>query len=466
VVIAAPAGETGKPGIVDPKVSVEVLRKRIDNDPRRMWHQAIDWTVTDPGLIVASAEFLMEFDEYAHAAEVLKANLRKGLATDGWAHESLAIALQMGQAAPAEVERAAVSAIDLDPTSPKAYLKAAQVEADLGNHDRAVAFCKRAARFSPNEPEPYANALVYAEKAKAVTSDTVDWAAANLLRRDWPADGVDYHRKAKDLLPKFVTRFEAAGAKADGLRRTLTEQTQRDLVIELVWQGPADLDLAVAEPCGSVCSPTKRRTAGGGVLRADQLDQKDDPNGGGGRSEVYTAASAFSGTYKVTVRKAFGQPVGNAATLKVYRFKGTPRESFDLVPVDLAGGRPVELKLDGGSRADLAVVHEEPTEFKLETTGSPVTRGPSGMGGGVGSAGSAMTTPVAGTKVHDSALPVVVPPVEVREPGIGGAADLRASFKLNPDRQSYSVRVDPVFATAGGKDVPLPRVPLLPGGEQ
>jgi hypothetical protein len=77
-----------------------------------------------------------------------------------------------------------------------------------------------------------------------------------------------------------------------------------------------------------------------------------------------------------------------------------------------------------------------------------------------------MTTPVAGTNVHDSALPVVVPPVEVREPGIGGAADLRASFKLNPDRQSYSVRVDPVFATAGGRDVPLPKVPLLPGGEQ
>ena len=55
--------------------------------------------------------------------------------------------------------------------------------------------------------------------------------------------------------------------------------------------------------------------------------------------------------------------------------------------------------------------------------------------------------------------------METREPGIGGAADLRASFKLNPDRRSYRIEVKPVFATAKGKEVALPKVPLLPGGE-
>jgi hypothetical protein len=44
------------------------------------------------------------------------------------------------------------------------------------------------------------------------------------------------------------------------LKKTLVEQTQRDLVIELLWIGSADLDLIVAEPTGSVCSAMQKRT--------------------------------------------------------------------------------------------------------------------------------------------------------------------------------------------------------------
>src|SRR5205814_6942600 len=155
-----------KPTMVDPKLDVEGMLKKLDKDPRRMWQQAIDWTVTDPKLVVAVADDLMDQGEPGHAAEVLKAGLRKGLTTDEWCHDALATALQMSQASPAEVERAAVSAIDLDPTNPKAYLRAARVESELGNHDLAVAFCRRAAKFGPEQPQPYANALAYGEKAK------------------------------------------------------------------------------------------------------------------------------------------------------------------------------------------------------------------------------------------------------------------------------------------------------------
>ena len=44
------------------------------------------------------------------------------------------------------------------------------------------------------------------------------------------------------------------------------------------------------------------------------------------------------------------------------------------------------------------------------------------------------------------------------------AADLRASVKFNPDGQTVSLHVNPVFSTTG-RDVALPRVPLIPGGE-
>jgi hypothetical protein len=291
-----------------------------------------------------------------------------------------------------------------------------------------------------------------------VKPDTIEWASTNLLARDWPvSDGIDYHARTRALLPKFVDRFAAAGVKADGVRRALVEQTQRDLVVELLWQGPADLDLTVAEPTGSVCSSTSKRTTGGGVLKGDAIEQTDD-----GRAEVYTAAAAFSGTYKVSVKTAFGRAVGNAATIKVTRFKGTPKESHDLIAVDLSTNKPVEVKLDGGSRTDLATVTADVTALRADRAPTPAKAGPVGIGGGFGPAGSTLSVPVGGS--NGPAMPAVVAPMEQVLPGMGSAADIRASYKLNADRKTYSVHVNPVFAT-GGKAVKLPKVPLLPGGE-
>lgn len=456
-----PVAAAEKPGIVNPKVDVVSMRKKLGTDPRTMWSNAIDQTVTDPGLIVACAEFLMEFDEFGHAAEVLKGNLRKGLATDAWAHEALAVALQAGGGTPTEVERASVSAIDLDPADAKGYLKAAKTEAGLKNHAQAMAFCKRAAECNPNDPTAYANAMAYAEQATDVRTDAVLWAADNLLKRDWSTtDGIDYHKQANERLPKLEAKLKAAGQKTDAISKAITEQTRRDLVIELLWQGNADLDLVVAEPTGSVCSATTKRTAGGGVLKADLLDQTSD------RSEVYTAASAFSGVYKVTAKQAFGRPLGGTARIKVTKFKGTPQETTDLLDVPL-GGKPVEVKLDGGSRTELVAVREEvnaAADLRPETTGSGLTGGTSGLGGGFGRAGSVMTAPL--TSSDGVAVPVVAPPAETREAGISaGAADIRATYKLNPDRKTFSVTVSPVFASGKG-EVAMPKVPLLPGAEK
>jgi hypothetical protein len=354
------------------------------------------------------------------------------------------------------MERAALSAIDLDPTDPNAYIRAAKVEADLKNYDQAIAFCKRAAEFSPDKPIAYANTLAYAEFATDVKSDAVVWAANNLLRRDWNALDINYHEQVNNRLPQLIKKFEKAGQKTDAIRQTLAEQTQRDLVIELVWLGPADLDLIVAEPSGSVCSATQKRTTGGGVLKSDVIEQKDE-----GRSELYTAAMAFSGTYKVTVKKVMGQPVGNNATLKVTKFKGTPKESFDLIVVNLKDNKPVEIALKGGTRTELSTIPEE-SEYRNSTTAAPASGGVSGLGGGFGTAGSVSSSSV--TTATAQGVPMVNSMSEARLPGIGfNAADLRTSLKVNPDRQSVTVHANPVFGT--GKDVTMPKVPLLPGGE-
>ena len=466
-VVIGPGGNNAAPGdavaavaprLVNPKVDPVGDRPKLGTDPRTMWSHAIDRTVTDPGLIVACAEFLMEFHEYAHAAEVLKGNLRKGLATEDWAHEALAVALRAAGASPTEVERASVSPIDLDPTSAKAYLRAAKSEADLKNHARAMAFCKRASECSPEDPAPYANAMAYAEFATDVRSDAVLWAANGLLRRDWNAsDGIDYHKQAHERLPKLEARLRSAGQDTGALREALAERTQRDLVIELLWQGSADLDLVVGEPTGSVCSATHTRTTGGGVLKGDVLGEP-----GNNRSEVYAAARAFTGAYTVSVKQAFGRPLGGSARLKVTRFQGTARESVDLLDVPV-GGPGVEVKLAGGSRTALVPLAEE-VGTGSDLRADPAGPGQSGLGGGFGTAGSALSAPV--TSSGGVPAPLVSAPAETREAGISsGAADIRATYQLNPDRKSFRVSVTPVFAT-GKRDIALPTVPLLPGGEK
>lgn len=446
----------GKPGLNNPKVDEVALRKEIGTDPKQMWNAAIDRTVTDPGLIVAAAEFLMEMDEFGHATEVLKGALRKGLATDDWVHASLAVALAATKQADAgEVERAAVSGIDLDPSDAKAYLKAARAEADLKNHAQAVAFCKRAAECAPDQPTAYANALAYAEAGKDVTTDAVVWAVKGLQARDWSTtDGINYHDQVKARLPRLVEKAERAGQKTDDLRKAMTEQTQRDLVIELLWQGAADLDLSVAEPNGSVCSATQKRTTGGGVLKCDLLGQGAD------RSEQYTAALAFKGTYAVTVKQAFGKPIGGTATVKVTKFKGTPKESHDLFTVDLNSPKPVVVKLDGGSRTELAAVSTDvdavlhTDEVRAEATRTPEV---SGFGGGFGGPTAASANQVKPT------LQGVNEATETRLPGFGASSDLRASVKMNAARQTMDFHVNPVFGT--GKAVTMPKVALIPGAE-
>ncbi|MCE9565546.1 MAG: hypothetical protein K8U57_26285, partial [Planctomycetes bacterium] len=276
-----------------------------------------------------------------------------------------------------------------------------------------------------------------------------------LLQKDWnTTDGHNYHDQVKARLPKLIENAEKAGQKADNLRKAMNETTQRDLVIELLWQGAADLDLIVAEPNGSVCSSTQKRTTGGGVLKSDILEAQ-----GNDRSEQYVAALAFKGAYKISVKQAFGKPIGGTATVKVTKFKGTPKESHDLITIDLNGPKTAEVKLEAGSRTELATISKDVDDFRSETTGATLTNDASGFGGGFGALSGGATSTSGRPNV-----PVVNEMTEKSYAGIGSnAADLRASVKVNADRQTMSFHMNPVFGT--GKPVTMPKVPLIPGSE-
>ncbi|CAN5445992.1 hypothetical protein BH11PLA2_BH11PLA2_15430 [soil metagenome] len=423
---------------------------KIDTrEPNKMWQQAMDLTnVKDPGVVVAAADFLVEHKEFNHAAEVLKAGIRQGLTTEVWAQDALAMALNSGGGHSFASERAGMSAIDLDPNDAKAYIKAARTADDAGHTDIALAYCHRAADLDANMPLAYANALVYAEKSADVKADAIQWASTNLLQRDWMNDGVDYHAQTRTRLNKIVTKFEAAGRQdqVQNIRKSLDLEAQRDLVIELLWQGEADLDLFVNEPTGSTAGPTHKRTTGGGVLKADILEQSND------RSEIYTASQAFNGTYVISAKQVFKKAVGSKAQVRVTKFKGTPNENVEFFTIDFANPQPINFTMSGGTRTEMATIQDtEPAMLTLTEN----TAAKQGFGGGTG------TTANGRSVTASRNIPTVMKSLEEKLPGFSPSAPaMRAEANVTADRKHVRVTMNPVL----GSEVPMPKVSLLPGG--
>jgi hypothetical protein len=434
------------------------LLKDIDkNNPGRMWQQVLDKSnITDPGVVVACADFLMDVNKPEHVAEVLKTGIRNGLTTDTWVHDALEVALRESKASPAEIQRIALSNADLDPADAQGYLKAAKVASENGQSATAMALCKKAAYLEPNLPTAYANALVYAGKASDVQTDTIHWATANLLGRDWTDDGVDYHKQTKERLTGLVEKFQKAGLgeQVDRFQKLLEAEKKRDLVIELRWQGEADLDLYVTEPSGSTAGPTHKRTVGGGVLKGDVLEQL------GNRSEVYTAASALSGGYRITAKKSLGRTIGSTVQVVVTKHQGTDKQQSEFYTLDLTDPKAVvEINLVDGSRTDLAVLPTDDAPDSRQTTTAAASTVRKGFGGGA-LAGTSNTAAVGEAK---SNLPVVVQPLETRFAGVSSTApSMRAVADVTPDRSSVVVKANPVF-TGKATDIELPKVSLLPG---
>src|SRR5262249_20212564 len=319
-------------------------------DPKKVWEEALVKGVDQPGLIIATADYLALNSKWDHAAEFLKANIKQGIVVEPWVYKSLAIALREGGGSAEEIERAEVSAADLEPLDGQGYLSAAKALAEDKHYDRALAFCRQAAILEPGVPHAYADAVGYAEMAR--DPKAMAWAAGHLLEKDWPVNNADLQAKAAQKVESLARLLEGAKRKVDAerLRKGVQGRQRRDLVVQLRWQGEADLDLKVSEPGGGVCSALSRVTVGGGTLIGDTLDERN--------AATYVAAEAFSGDYAIQVERVWGKPLGNKCQLKIIRHQGTPEEAEQLVTVRLGSAtmKPITVKLEDGRRAETAYV--------------------------------------------------------------------------------------------------------------
>jgi hypothetical protein len=182
----------------------------------------------------------------------------------------------------------------------------------------------------------------------AKDAKAMEWATSRLLRQDWPIRNDELQRSALEKLESLVKRLDRA--EGERLLGKVNAQRRRDLVVKLMWQGEADLDLKIEEPSGSFCTPLNKQTVGGGTMIADSLAHMT--------SETYAAAEAFSGEYKVWVERVWGKPLGNKAQLKIIRHQGTPNETEELITIKLISNisEPLIVKLDDGRRTEAAYV--------------------------------------------------------------------------------------------------------------
>jgi hypothetical protein len=437
-------------------------------DPAKIWRDALVKGVDDPGLIIACADFLAKCGFAEHLAEFLKANLRQGIVVRPWVYETLALALEATQGSPAEIERARLSAMDLEPADSQGYVKASKAMADLKNYDRAVAFCRQAALLEPNVPQPYEEALLVAELAKDPAA--MEWAAGGLLRQDWPEDNQNLHLKAQSKLHNLAKALEGdkRGAEAQRMVKQVGSLNQRDLVIQLIWQGDTDLDLEVKEPIGSLCSFMQRQTPGGGILLGDTLSNMT--------SESYVAAKAFTGEYQVTVRRIWGRPLGGKATLKIIQHQGTPQQTERWETFTFDRTHSLAVTLEDGRRTTADYV-PPPTKRRTrdveETGGSDrvltklrmiadpefVAGSDGPMRGGLGALGLPAPTRESAAR---GATDRMVYQTKVAS-AAGNSFDLKAEATLTAD-QSLTVRLSPVFQSVQrDQAAPLLANPLLPG---
>ena len=347
---ANPVGMAAKPVKRDGALAAldKPVKDKKDLDPRKIWQEALAKGVDEPGIIIAVSDFLAANQMWDHAAEFLKADLRKGLVVKPWVYEALAIALRESGAAPEEIERAEVALADMEPLDAEGYLKASKGMASLKRYDRALAFCKQAAQLAPDSPQAYAQALGYAETVSDV--NTMAWAAGNLLKQEWPEGGNDLQAKARRSLDAMASRLaqQAKPQERETLIRKAGDLGRRDLVVQLSWTGDADLDLVVKEPTGSTCSTLARQTPNGGTLVGDRA--------GDATTERYVAAEGFSGTYEISVRSAWGMPVNGKAQVRIIHHQGSPEQREEIQTVDLNGSPSLKVNLNEGRRKELAVV--------------------------------------------------------------------------------------------------------------
>ena len=293
---------------------------------------------------------LMHDKNFAEVADLLQSALRNGF-VDSWMYEALALAMQADNAEASEVERALMSAVDLA-ASDEQVLLVADYMAQFGLHARALALYRQVGTANPDQIETYAAALSLAQRLN--DAEGLEWACVGILSKTWTAEeraiAENAYRIAKAHYETLLA--EKRETEANALDSAVRGALSRDVWVQVSWTGEADVDIAVTEPNGTVCSLRNPRSSGGGVLLGDASAGDGKPTTGG-YTETYVCSEGFPGQYRVLIRNVWGRPTSGKVTVDVYTNYRTPKQGHHRQQIPLGEkNAEVEFVLDDGRRQE------------------------------------------------------------------------------------------------------------------
>ena len=172
-------------------------------------------------------------------------NLRRASLSSPGCFRTLCGSLRESGGSAEEIERGEVSVADLEPLDGNGYLLAARgLKTEDRNYERGPwpSASRPPKGRDPGLPHAYAEGARLAELGRRTRKPWSE-AAGNLLRQEWPvrSDELQHSLAGSSRAPWRRTKLDKA--EGDKLRQAIAAQKKRDLVIKLLWQGEADLDL-------------------------------------------------------------------------------------------------------------------------------------------------------------------------------------------------------------------------------
>lgn len=289
--------------------------------------------------------------EFGKIRELISSALRNGHG-QGWMYEALALALEADNASEAEIARAVLSAVDISRDA-DAALVTADYLASLKFDRSALRLFQDIASQDPYRPEPYVQGLRSAQRLGDI--EGIKWACLGVLKQAWPADQRQVETYARRVAEGAIADLRKAGKakEADLFSAELNKVLARDVRVRVWWTGDADVDLAVMEPTGDVCSYRNPQTTGGGMILGDSFARNDASASREGFSETFVCTEGFSGEYKVLLKRVWGEVAGGKVNVEVITHYGTDKETVVSRELPLAkDGTLITFNLDEGRRSE------------------------------------------------------------------------------------------------------------------
>lgn len=300
---------------VEPTPDGSVIAVPATADKKEFWKNYFQREDVNDSLVRRTMLHYKHAAQYNDIIVALQSAMLAGKAQP-WMYEALALAQLCAGRPQSEYERTLMSAVEFSDDAQTMILIALYMQR-IGLHDRALQVLHEIAKNNPEMAEPYEKALPIASITN--NREAKKWASLGILSLAWSEDKQYLYDKANDVANSVVADLMAENKKQEAkeFQEAINNAKQRDCIIRVSWTGQADIDIAVEEPGGTVCSMKNIQTPAGGFFMGDahagQLGKNNKA-----MSETYVCPKGFNGDYRLAIKKLWGDVIGGKVKVELF----------------------------------------------------------------------------------------------------------------------------------------------------